>query len=117
MHFCSNCSMMYYISISQNDENKLSYYCRNCGNIDNTISVENMTVIKIEFNNKKNFANIINKYTKLDPTLPRINKISCVNNLCESNNGTAEKDIIYIRYDDVNIKYVYLCSVCDTTWI
>ena len=22
----------------------------------------------------------------------------------------------YIRYDDVNMKYVYLCSTCDTVW-
>ena len=26
------------------------------------------------------------------------------------------REIIYIRYDDVNIKYVYLCSTCDTVW-
>jgi DNA-directed RNA polymerase subunit M/transcription elongation factor TFIIS len=28
----------------------------------------------------------------------------------------AGKEVIYIRYDDINMKYVYLCVHCDTTW-
>jgi DNA-directed RNA polymerase subunit M/transcription elongation factor TFIIS len=31
MKFCSVCDMYYYISIDEND-NKIVYYCRNCGN-------------------------------------------------------------------------------------
>ena len=27
-----------------------------------------------------------------------------------------EREVIYIRYDDINMKYVYLCVHCDTTW-
>jgi DNA-directed RNA polymerase subunit M/transcription elongation factor TFIIS len=26
------------------------------------------------------------------------------------------REIIYIRYDDINMKYVYLCVHCDTMW-
>ena len=26
------------------------------------------------------------------------------------------REIIYIRYDNVNMKYVYLCCTCDTVW-
>lgn len=26
------------------------------------------------------------------------------------------REVIYIRYDDTNMKYVYLCVHCDTTW-
>ena len=59
----------------------------------------------------------INSYTKLDPTLPRINTIKCPNSNCKSNTDDDEKrEVIYIRYDDINIKYMYLCAVCDTTW-
>ena len=25
-------------------------------------------------------------------------------------------EVIYIRYDDDNMKYLYLCAVCDTKW-
>ena len=31
----------------------------------------------------------------------------------ENENG---REVIYIRYDDINMKYVYLCVHCDTTW-
>jgi hypothetical protein len=26
------------------------------------------------------------------------------------------REVIYIRYDEVNMRYVYLCAVCDTLW-
>ena len=27
-----------------------------------------------------------------------------------------EKDIVYLRYDDTNMKYIYLCVNCDNSW-
>jgi len=108
---------MYYISISANDTNKLVYYCRNCGNEDSTLSVDNVTVSKMQLKkSEQEFSHIINKYTKLDPTLPRINNILCPNVDCKTNLNEVEREIIYIRYDDTNMKYVYLCSSCDTVW-
>jgi DNA-directed RNA polymerase subunit M/transcription elongation factor TFIIS len=117
MHFCSKCQNMYYISIDPNDSNKLVYYCRNCGNQDDTISVSNVTVSNVQLKkSEQEFSHIINKYTKLDPTLPRISTILCPNAACETNTKELAREIIYIRYDDVNMKYVYLCSDCDTVW-
>jgi hypothetical protein len=26
------------------------------------------------------------------------------------------REVIYLRYDEVNMRYVYLCAVCDTLW-
>jgi aspartate carbamoyltransferase regulatory subunit len=64
-----------------------------------------------------NYKNAINKYTKLDPTLPRVYNINCPNTECETNTDSEIKpEIIYIRYDEDNLKYLYLCSTCDTTW-
>lgn len=117
MHFCSVCSNMYYIRIGDNDPNKLVYYCRKCGNEDQLLSVENLSVSKtIIKKTEQSFNHIINKYTKHDPTLPRINNILCPNEKCETNTEGKEREIIYIRYDDVNMKYVYLCSTCDHVW-
>jgi uncharacterized Zn finger protein len=108
---------MYYISIDPNNANKLVYYCRNCGNVDETLSVDNVTVSKIQLKkSEQEFSHIINKYTKLDPTLPRINTILCPNVSCKTNTDDTPREIIYIRYDDTNMKYVYLCSTCDTVW-
>ena len=118
MHFCSSCQNMYYIRIDGENPNKLVYYCRNCGHEDTTLNVDNVSISKVQLSKgEQKFAHIINKYTKLDPTLPRINKIKCPNPQCESNGSDhVEREIIYIRYDDVNMKYVYLCSTCDTVW-
>lgn len=130
MHFCSLCNNMYYISITP--ENELQYYCRNCGNIDNTISADNICVSKVNVKHAttpQSFSQVVNKYTKYDPTLPRIHTIRCPNDECPSNQdmaaggggaGEAKKkphnEIIYVRYDDTNLKYVYLCARCDKVW-
>ena len=117
MHFCTNCENMYYIRINADDSNTLVYYCRNCGQEDKFISIENVCVSKTQIKkNELSFTHIINKYTKLDPTLPRVNNILCPNPDCKTNTNGKEREIIYIRYDDTNMKYVYLCSECDTVW-
>ncbi len=117
MHFCNVCSNMYYIRINEDDPNKLVYYCRKCGNEDSLLASENVCVSKTFIKkSEQSFNHIINKYTKLDPTLPRINNILCPNQDCSTNKDGKEREIIYIRYDDVNMKYVYLCSDCDTVW-
>ena len=117
MHFCNICSNMYYIRINADDPNKLVYYCRKCGNEDTTLAAENICVSRTQIKkSEQSFNHIINKYTKFDPTLPRINNIKCPNADCATNKEGKEREIIYIRYDDVNMKYVYLCCDCDTVW-
>jgi hypothetical protein len=118
---------MYYISITP--ENELQYYCRNCGNVDNTIASDNICVSKVNMKKTtttQSFAHVVNKYTKLDPTLPRIKTIRCPNDECISNKLSAqsadpsvkkeETEVIYLRYDDTNLKYIYLCTKCDKVW-
>ncbi len=120
MHFCTDCNNMYYIRIDAEDSNKLVYYCRNCGKEDDKLAIENVCVSKTQIKQgEQSFGHIINKYTKLDPTLPRVNNILCPNPECATNKeGKDRKDreIIYIRYDDTNMKYVYICYECDRVW-
>ncbi len=115
MHFCTNCQNMYYIRINADNPNKLVYYCRKCGNEDDTVVVDNTCVSKTfvkQEDNLNSFSHVINKYTKLDPTLPRVTNVTCPNQECSK----KTKEIICIRYDDTHLKYVYLCSDCDTVW-
>ena len=128
MHFCPECGNMYYLQLKKDDQDKLIYYCRNCGHEDESLvtNLNNLYVSKTEVKKEMNYKNSINKYTKLDPTLPRIDNIDCPNPECDSikmeeeKKGEeiplAKKEIIYIRYDDANMKFVYLCAVCDTIW-
>ena len=118
MKFCNTCDNMFYLSIDPSDSDKLMYYCRNCGTQDMSGVTDKSSVISsVQLTNTStNMAHIVNKYTKLDPTLPRIERIPCPNAECDTNVKDTTREIIYIRYDDINIKYMYLCSTCDYVW-
>jgi DNA-directed RNA polymerase subunit M/transcription elongation factor TFIIS len=113
MRFCDNCENMYYIRINADEPNKLVYYCRNCGNEDKTLEVDNVCVSKTQLKARQNATNTVNKYTKYDPTLPRVTNINCPNEACLKK---EDKEIVCIRADDANMKYKYICCECDTTW-
>lgn len=115
MQFCTECHNMYYIRMTENNAGLL-YYCRNCGNTDDTVTSENMCITS-EVSNVRTFKHSVNKYTVYDPTLPHITTIRCPNAECESNKDNGpERDVIYIRYNDAAMKYLYICTHCDTTW-
>ena len=120
MNFCTNCDNMYYIKLEEEECDKIVYYCRNCGNVDDKILDVNKCILEENINKTEDKYNVhINKYTKLDITLPRINTIKCPNSLCQTNSAEfdpSKKEIIYIRYDNTSMKYLYLCSHCDFTW-
>jgi hypothetical protein len=108
---------MYYIRINEKDSNKLDYYCRNCGNEDVLLATSNICISKTQIQkSEQTFNHIVNKFTKFDPTLPRIKNILCPNTDCDTNTKHTDVEIIYLRYDDTNMKYIYLCSTCDTLW-
>jgi DNA-directed RNA polymerase subunit M/transcription elongation factor TFIIS len=155
---------MYYIRLSEEDPNSIVYYCRNCGDENKNITLDSVTISRTNFkSSKQKYNSMINKYTKMDPTLPRINTIKCPNQACKSNQehehehevsrprsesrkskatpsssasetevvdvmeeqgggggggagSSMDREIIYLRYDDVNMNFVYLCPVCDSVW-
>ena len=58
----------------------------------------------------------MNEFTTLDPTLPHVNTIKCPSDSCKSNTMQAERDVIYLKYDAINMKFLYICNVCDARW-
>ena len=119
MKFCDKCDNMYYMKIDSEDSNKLTYYCRNCGNVDNTLTEEGFCALDTQFKKgEQKFNHIVNQYTKLDPTLPRLYNVQCPNIACATNDAGRKTpaEVIYMRYDNANLKYIYICSTCDTTW-
>ncbi len=133
MHFCKVCNNMYYIRMKSKQMNSLIYYCRQCGNEDDSFkqNLNNICVSKTYLKTQgiDNYHHLINEYTKLDPTLPIIDNISCPNEVCPSNNETsidetkttnnkekAKNKIIYLRVDDETMKFLYICTNCDKIW-
>ena len=132
MQFCKNCDNMYYIKLSdEENSNKLIHYCRNCGDENFDLVNNNLSVSKIQIKKEdQGYHNYINEYTKLDPTIPRIENMNCPNIECVTNIKQAieqddpqnkakvnvENDILYVRVDDEKLAYIYMCCHCDTTW-
>jgi DNA-directed RNA polymerase subunit M/transcription elongation factor TFIIS len=124
MHFCTECENMYYTRLGGNDQNTLIYYCRKCGHEDDSLSAlaDNICVSKTHIKTSAaSFRHMVNEFTPLDPTLPRVTNIPCPNTACPSRQvgegeELRENNIIYLRYDDSNLKYVYICSNCQTVW-
>ncbi len=129
MKFCTKCDNMYYITIDDKNNDQLIYYCRFCGHKDEQLTEEGVVVLKTQYKkNEQKFNHMVNQYTKLDPTLPRIYSMKCPNHECKTNHnasnsaaggdasGTNACEVIYLRYDDDNMKYLYICTTCDTSW-
>ena len=53
MHFCSTCQNMYYIRMDSENTNQLIYYCRNCGNEDNLITNDSVSILKTHIKKKR----------------------------------------------------------------
>ena len=123
MRFCEKCDNMYYISIPDGG-NQLVYYCRQCGHTDSNVdSTESIIVSKKSFKQQDHsFEHMINQYTHLDPTLPHTSTVRCPSAQCPTNKDAPgdekkpDNDVIYMRYDFDQMKYVYLCTHCKHVW-
>lgn len=117
MHFCSKCDFMYYLKATGEEGDKLVHYCRHCGHEADELTDADVCVLTTQVNRgAEKYAHVINEFTKEDPTVPRINTMRCPNQQCPANKGDQGQEVLYIRYDDANMKYVYMCANCDTIW-
>ena len=118
MHFCRVCNNMYYIKLADDEDCSL-IYCKKCGDENALLNEDSICVSKTYYNKKgQDVSTMINKYTKHDPTLPRIFNMKCPNKDCDTNQEGSEvsPEIVSLRYDNDNMKYLYICKHCDFTW-
>lgn len=186
IRFCQKCNNMLYIH-STDALTNLKYYCKNCDYTELDENPSGCIYENVYNTNYLTYDIITNKYTRNDPTLPRIKKMKCINKDCVSNLGHKNvllltdisilegkiekfeealseilknieyerinidtdnimlklKDvtnihsikneiekihkyvefhedldslIIFIKYDPENLKYVYVCDYCNTSW-
>ena len=116
INFCNKCDNLFYLRISRTNENELEYFCRFCQNVDSNIT-KSVCVLNTNFTSKQNLKHLVNSYTKLDPRLPHISNIPCPNIDCVCNKSKdVLPDIIYKRFNDADMKYIYICVHCDHVW-
>ena len=114
MRFCEKCNNMLYIKV--NSTNVLQYNCKNCNNVTNHDQDEKQSICVLESSYTEDIATykqFMTPYIKYDVTLPRVNNITCPNPQCPKD---KEKEVIYIKYNHMNMKYLYFCCGCDNFW-
>ena len=115
MEFCNYCNNMLYIKDSQEDKFDVKYYCKSC-NFEKDLSNESTLIIQNKYvENSMNIENIINDNIIYDPTIPHIDNIVCPNSKC-SKPKEKGNDIMYIKIDNINLKFVYYCTYCKHYW-
>lgn len=111
--FCPICR--YYLYLSEN-EKELLRVCRNCGFQEEEKQSGLVLEIDLKEKTSEGYKILMNEFTKDDPTLPHVNTIKCPNAGCDTNVSGKEGDVIYLKYDPVGMKFLYICNVCNTQW-
>lgn len=117
IHFCPVCG--YYLHLSSAGpygQEELYRECKNCSYKEQDNKGGLISEILIQERAAEGYKILLNEFTRRDPRLPHIRAImKCPDPTCESNHG-KESDIIYIKYDAVNLLYLYICDVCGYQW-
>lgn len=117
MKFCDICNNMFYVSVETVEgKKKLVQYCKSCGHKSYTTSTKSMCIIDDnKVSDKIKYSQYVNKWIKYDPCLPRVKNITCPNETC-TKDAQHDNEVIYIKYDNVDMKYLYHCCHCEHFW-
>ena len=123
MRFCSQCDNMYYLRLSgdgteEDDSNKgLMFYCRHCGHEDPVGAAQGACALEtVVHSQREQYSHAVNAHTRRDPTLPRTTSIRCPSSSCPSNQPEGKREVVYLRYDDAGMRYLYICNACGVMW-
>jgi DNA-directed RNA polymerase subunit M/transcription elongation factor TFIIS len=113
MKFCPICRYYLYL---ETDEQTCNRLCRNCGYKEKEENGSLISETLVKERTSEGYKILLNEFTRQDSTLPHLKTMKCHREDCKSNGGGAEKDVIYIKYDSENLKYLYICNVCGEYW-
>ena len=113
MKFCDVCHNMLYMRVR--DDN-LMYHCKRCGvevgNVNQDIESLCVTDTKYEDDFHRQY---LSPHIVYDPTLPHTDAIPCTNKSCPRPDEKPS-DVIYVKYDNVAMKFLYYCTYCGRFW-
>ena len=93
-----------------------NYFCKSCDNREECDKSESICILDNNYiDDETNYRQYVNKYIKHDKTLPRVTNIECPNDAC-TRPKDAPNEVIIIKYDFTNMKYLYCCEYCDNFW-
>jgi DNA-directed RNA polymerase subunit M/transcription elongation factor TFIIS len=104
---------MYVMRLQQ--DGKLFWKCLSCGIEEEQEGGCLLVETLVQERSSEAYRIMLHEFTRQDATLPHVKNVKCPKGDCPSNSGT-ERDVIYIKYDPVNMKYLYICNVCGDAW-
>jgi DNA-directed RNA polymerase subunit M/transcription elongation factor TFIIS len=115
MRFCENCNNMLYVTIDK--DKRLVHYCKSCGArvVETDVTKSFCIVDDVKINDYTKYSQFINPWLKYDPCLPRVHNIKCPNHDC-GKPSDKDNEVIYIKYDASEMKFIYSCCHCDHFW-
>ncbi len=103
----------------------LNRTCSTCGyvEVDMKGGLVNETVVQERAS--EGYKILLNEFTRQDPTLPHVSTLPCPNTtgdvasgkaICPTHTSNVPRDVIIIKYDAQNMKFLYICNVCGEQW-
>jgi DNA-directed RNA polymerase subunit M/transcription elongation factor TFIIS len=112
IRFCPTCR--YYLFL-QSGSNTLQRLCRNCGYTET--DEKGGLVMEQSSETSEGYKILVNEFTRYDVRLPHIVKtLRCPEPTCKTNHNEGESDILYIKYNPTDLKYLYICTSCGFQW-
>lgn len=106
---------MLFVTVGK-DGKSLVQVCKNC-NTTNTMDQDGtLCLSETLFQDDGASAHALaDASVKHDPTLPRVTNVVCPRGeACPGHN--KQQEVIYIKHNPVNMRYLYFCCHCDNFW-
>lgn len=135
MNFCPKCENLLVLEQGSNEtttsagQKQKNYFlnriCTNCeySEVDNKGGLVNETIVQERAS--EGYKILLNEFTRQDPTLPHVGTLPCPNTtgdpsvgkaICPTHSSNTPRDVIIIKYDAQNMKFLYICNVCGEQW-
>jgi DNA-directed RNA polymerase subunit M/transcription elongation factor TFIIS len=116
LRYCPVCDNYLYMQVDAESQ-ELRRICRKCGFKEDDAKGGLVMEMMVQQKSSEGYKILLNEFTRKDPRLPHIrSNITCPNTVCDSNKGGKNPDVIYIKYDNVNLMYLYICDICGDQW-
>jgi hypothetical protein len=109
---------MLYIDYTFNKKNNIhevKYNCKFCGNVEDIDKSKPKLISRISMKDDESIEKWVKPDIESDVTLPRVNYVECINKDC-SKKKTEDNEIILLRYDRIQVKFIYFCVHCKKFW-
>ena len=113
MEFCTNCDNMLYI---RHENDKVFHKCNACLKEFDTFGTKSRCISVTKSQKESaSYESHMNEHVVDDPTLPVLSTVVCPNATC-TRAPDAANQVIYIKYDNTGMRFLYCCKHCRHFW-